>query len=311
MARLRHIGGRLKYAVKMVWRSAWAPMAGTTQKPRIVPPGDIGITFIGHSSFLLQMGGKNILIDPVYARWLILLRRLRRPGVRMKDLPPIDLVLLTHAHMDHLNRPTLKRIVRRMRRKYGRAPAVVIPWGNEDLINTMGFSRVQELHWWESASIEGLEITLTPCRHWGTRWFKDSHRGFGGYVLRSGDQVLYDSGDTAYFDGFREIGSRLKPQIALLPIGAYHPDSFRTVHTSPEDALQAFVDLGAATMVPMHYGTFRLSHEPMEEPVPRLLAAAARAGLAARVRVVPEGETAIFQASELEIRAIDPVLAGD
>ncbi len=295
MGRMRHIGGRLKYAFKMIWNSAWAPMAGTTSKPVMVAPGDIGVTFIGHSSFLLQMGGKNILIDPVYATWLILLRRLRRPGVRMKDLPPIDLVLLTHAHMDHLNRPTLRKVARQMRRKYGHAPAVVVPWGNEDLVNTLGFSRVQALAWWESAVVGGLDITLTPCRHWGTRWFSDSHRGFGGYVLKNGDQVLYDSGDTAYFDGFREIGKRLHPQIALLPIGAYHPDSFRTVHTSPEDALQACIDLGAQTMVPMHYGTFRLSHEPMEEPVPRLLAAAKRAGLSGRIRVVPEGETAVFE----------------
>ena len=242
------------------------------------------------------MGGKNILVDPVYARWLILLRRLRRPGIRMKDLPPIDLILLTHAHMDHLNRPTLKKIVRRMRWKYGKAPEVVVPWGNEDLVATMGFGAVHALRWWESTLVQGLSVTLTPCRHWGTRWFKDNHRGYGGYVLESDGQRLYDSGDTAYFDGFREIGRRLRPQIALLPIGAYHPESFRTVHTSPEDALQAFIDLGAATMVPMHYGTFRLSHEPMEEPVPRLLASAERMGLADSVRVVPEGETAVFGA---------------
>jgi L-ascorbate metabolism protein UlaG (beta-lactamase superfamily) len=137
-------------------------------------------------------------------------------------------------------------------------------------------------------------VTLTPCRHWGTRWFTDSHRGFGGYVLQYADLTLYDSGDTAYFEGFREIGRRFRPQLALMPIGAYAPDSFRTVHTSPEDALQAFVDLGANAMVPMHYGTFKLSHEPMEEPVPRLLSSAAKMGLAGQMRVVPEGETAVF-----------------
>ena len=294
MGRLRHIGGRLKYGLKMVWRSAWAPMAGNHDKPMLAGPDEIGVTFIGHSSFLLQMGGRNILVDPVYARWLILLRRLRRPGVRMKDLPPIDLVLLTHAHMDHLNRPSLKKIVRRMRRIYGRTPEVVVPWGNEDLVSTIGFAAVHALRWWESVEVQGLTLTLTPCKHWGTRWFKDSHRGYGGYVIAHGEQRLYDSGDTAYFDGFREIGRRLKPQLTLLPIGAYYPDNFRSVHTSPEDALQAFVDLGATMMVPMHYGTFRLSHEPMEEPVPRLLASAAKLGLADKVRVVREGETAVF-----------------
>jgi L-ascorbate metabolism protein UlaG (beta-lactamase superfamily) len=303
MARLRHIGGRLKYALKMVWNSAWAPMAGAHAHPILAKSGEIGVTFIGHSSFLIQMGGKNILVDPVYARWLILLRRLRKPGVRIQDLPPIDLVLLTHAHMDHLNRPSLRRIVRRMRRAFGRTPEVVVPWGNEDLVQTLGFSAVHALRWWESTIAQGLNITLTPCKHWGTRWFKDSHRGYGGYMLEHGDQRVYDSGDTAYFDGFREIGRRLKPQIALLPIGAYYPDNFRSVHTSPEDALQAFNDLGAETMVPMHYGTFKLSHEPMEEPVPRLLASAAKLGMADRMRVVPEGDTAIFTETEMKIPA--------
>jgi L-ascorbate metabolism protein UlaG (beta-lactamase superfamily) len=125
--------------------------------------------------------------------------------------------------------------------------------------------------------------------------FSDTDRGFGGYVLRAGAHSLYHSGDTAYFPGFREIGLRLSPEIALLPIGAYHPDNFRTVHTSPEDALQAFQDLGSRTMIPMHYGTFRLSYEPMDEPIERLREAADRAGVAARVRVLSEGETTFFQ----------------
>ena len=167
MARLRHIGGRLKYAFKMVWNSAFAPMAGSTAMPEMVKPDEIGVTFIGHSSFLLQMGGKNILIDPVYANWLIVLRRQRRPGVRLKDLPPVDMVLLTHAHMDHLNRPTLKKIVRRMKRDHGRTPVIVVPWGNEDLVSTLGFARVQALRWWESALVGDIDVTLTPCRHWG------------------------------------------------------------------------------------------------------------------------------------------------
>ncbi len=299
---VRHISGRLKYASRMIWRSIWIPRAGSASPPVMVAPGEVGVSFIGHSSFLIQMGGKNILIDPVYANWLIVLRRLRHPGIRFKDLPPIDLVLLTHAHMDHLHRPTLARVARRLRRANGSAPEVVVPWGNEDLVKTLGFSRVQTLRWWETATVQGLDITLTPCRHWGTRWFKDSHRGFGGYVLRSGKQVLYNSGDTAYFEGFRQIGKRFQPQIALLPIGAYYPDSFRSVHTSPEDALQAFEDLGASTMIPMHYGTFRLSHEPMEEPVPRLLDSAARLGIAERVCVVAEGSTAVFEGSALSFQ---------
>jgi L-ascorbate metabolism protein UlaG (beta-lactamase superfamily) len=123
--------------------------------------------------------------------------------------------------------------------------------------------------------------------------FKDTHRQFGGYAIAAeqGGLVVYHSGDTAYFRGFHEIGARLRPDVALLPIGAYFPDSYRSVHTSPEEALQAFVDTGATWMVPMHYGTFRLGREPMEEPLERLAAEAVRLGLEARIRVISEGET--------------------
>jgi L-ascorbate metabolism protein UlaG (beta-lactamase superfamily) len=153
---------------------------------------------------------------------------------------------------------------------------------------------VVEMDWWEDVKFGNLQITHTPSRHWGARIIRDMHRGYGGFVLKSGTHSLYHSGDTAYFDGFREIGVRLRPKIALLPIGAYHPESFRNVHTSPEDAVQAFLDLKAHCMIPMHYGTFRLSHEPMEEPVDRLLADAEARGITRQVLVLEEGKTKIF-----------------
>ena len=112
-----------------------------------------------------------------------------------------------------------------------------------------------------------------------------------GYVVEGGGQRVYHSGDTAYFEGFSEIGARLKPEVALLPIGAYFPDAYRSVHTSPEEAVRGFVELGAERMVPMHYGTFRLGREPMEEPLQRLEAEAVRLGIKGRVKVLEEGET--------------------
>ena len=133
--------------------------------------------------------------------------------------------------------------------------------------------------------------------------FNDLHRGYGGYVLRAGEASVYHSGDTAYFPGFAEIGARLRPEIALLPIGAYSPDSFRSVHTSPEDALRAFEDLGARWMIPMHYGTFRLSGEPMEEPPVRLLESARLIGVVGQVRVLEEGRTALFPVQQIEPQA--------
>ncbi len=283
----------------LVGESAFRPMTGESKKAILVSPAELGITFIGHSSFLIQMGGRKLLIDPVFAERLIALRRLRRPGVRIKDLPAIDVVLLSHAHMDHLNRPSLRRIVAHNTQLTGKAPIAVVPWGVEDLVSDLGFARVVTLEWWQTKSIGGLEVTMTPCKHWGARLFKDTHRGFGGYVIRGGGHSLYHSGDTAYFDGFAKIGERLQPEVALLPIGAYRPDSYRGVHTCPEEALQGFLDLRAQRMIPMHYGTFRLSQEPMEEPVERLMEAARHAGVAASVCVLPEGETEVISPDAL------------
>ncbi|MBT9330515.1 MBL fold metallo-hydrolase [Paracidobacterium acidisoli] len=293
--------GRLKFALNLVGRSALRPMQGRSHKPILAGERDLGITFIGHSTFLIQIAGLNLIVDPVFADWLVLLRRIRRPGVKLKDLPPIDAVLLTHAHMDHLNFPSLRKIIRHTLRKSGKAPAVVVPWGVEDLVRRLGFSRVISLQWWQSVSLDGgdagpLELTLTPAQHWGARLFRDTHRGFGGYMLRAGGHSVYHSGDTGYFPGFREIGERLKPEVALLPIGAYKPDSFRRVHTSPSDALRGFIDLGASRMIPMHFGTFQLSFEGPDEPLPELFVAARRAGLSEAMLPLEEGQTWISPA---------------
>ncbi len=296
---------KLRFISDLVFSSLFEPIRGTTRSPTRARAGELGITFIGHSSFFLQIAGLSLLVDPVFARYLYVLKRRRKPGLRIVDLPAIDAVLLTHAHMDHLNLPSLRRIVRHTRQLCGVAPAVVVPRGVEDLVSTLGFSQVISLEWWQNAQLHSLpaatpaasvEITMTPAQHWGARMFSDTHRGFGGYVLAGAGHRVYHSGDTAYFDGFAEIGRRLHPQLALLPIGAYSPDTFRGVHTSPEDALHGFLDLGAETMVPMHYGTFRLSMEPMEEPVPRLLAAAERAGVRSRILPLTEGQTQLFPA---------------
>lgn len=269
-------------------------MQGTPRKPLLAKPEELAVTFIGHASFLIQIGGLKLLIDPVFANRLVLIRRLRRPGVRIHDLPPIDAVLLTHAHMDHLNIPSLRKVIRHTYRMSGRAPVVVVPEGVEDLVDKLGFESVQSLRWWSSLRLRRVEVTMTPAQHWGARMLRDTHRGFGGYVLRCGPHSIYHSGDTGYFNGFHEIGERLAPQVALLPIGAYKPDGFRRVHTNPEDALRALRDLGSPCMIPMHYGTFRLSEEAMDEPLSRLMAAAAEAGLKNRIQALGEGDTTIF-----------------
>jgi L-ascorbate metabolism protein UlaG (beta-lactamase superfamily) len=279
---------------RLVRHSAVTRRTGQIHTPRLVRNGQLGLTFIGHSSFLVQIAGQNVMIDPNFARWLFVLKRLRKPGVRVRDLPPIDLVLVTHAHFDHLHRRSLRTIARETRWLSGKAPTIVVPHHVFDLVSDLGFEEVVELDWWSSFRQRGLTVTHVPSRHWGARILKDSHRGYGGFVLRDDKHSLYHAGDTAYFSGFKEIGQRLAPELALLPIGAYNPPSFRNVHTDPADAVRAFLDLKSRWMVPMHYGTFRLSHEPIEEPLQLLKQEAVRAGVSERVIVLEEGITRLF-----------------
>jgi L-ascorbate metabolism protein UlaG (beta-lactamase superfamily) len=279
---------------RLIRHSAVTPRTGQVHKPRLVTNGELGLTFIGHSSFFVQIGGQNVLIDPNFARWLFVLKRLRKPGVRVRDLPALDLVLVTHAHFDHLHRPSLRAIAQETRRRRGKPPTIVVPHHVFDLVSDLGFEDVVELDWWSNYRHSGLTVTHVPSRHWGARILKDSHRGYGGYVLHDTRHSIYHAGDTAYFGGFREIGNRLAPQLALLPIGAYSPPHFRNVHADPADATRAFLDLKAQWMVPMHYGTFRLSHEPIDEPLQRLEHEAEAAGISDRVVVLQEGVTRFF-----------------
>jgi L-ascorbate metabolism protein UlaG (beta-lactamase superfamily) len=279
---------------RLVRHSAVTPLSGETHHPRFAVNGELAVTFIGHASFFVQIGGRNVLIDPNFARWLFVLKRLRRPGLRVRDLPPIDLVLVSHAHFDHLHRPSLRAIVHQTLREHGTAPAIIVPSHVSDLVSDLGFSEIIELDWWNNSRQGNLAITHVPSRHWGARILKDSHRGYGGFVLKAGKHSVYHAGDTAYFAGFREIGRRLSPELALLPIGAYNPPAFRNVHTNPADATRAFLDLNARWMVPMHYGTFRLSHEPMDEPLQLLEKEARAAGISDRVVVMEEGVTRFF-----------------
>ena len=200
---------------RLVRHSAVTPRIGETHKPRLATNGELAVTFIGHASFFVQIGGKSTIIDPNFARWLFVLKRLRRPGLRIADLPAIDVVLVTHAHFDHLHRPSLRAIVQNNLRTRGIAPAIIIPAHVSDLVSDLGFSEIIELDWWKSSRLGNLSITHVPSRHWGARVLKDSHRGYGGFVLKAGKHSVYHAGDTAYFSGFSEIGRRLAPELLL------------------------------------------------------------------------------------------------
>jgi L-ascorbate metabolism protein UlaG (beta-lactamase superfamily) len=248
--------------------------------------GKFCITWIGHASFLIQTPEHSVLIDPNWAKWLKVIKRIKNPGIELRDLPAIDLVLVTHAHFDHLDRRTLRKIASDQ--------PIAVPEHVGNLVHGLGFNRVHELRHWQSFEHGTLKITLTPARHWGARILHDSHRGFGGFLIEYAGRTIFHCGDTAYFDGFKEIGARAGIDIALLPIGAYEAPTKRDVHMNPEEALQAFRELRARMMIPMHFGTFRLSYEPLHEPPRRLLEKALELQLLDRIRLLNEGEPAVF-----------------
>ena len=162
---------------EMVWKAWLTPRTGQHKQPVFpqLKTGEVALTWIGHASFLVQFTDLNVLIDPNFANWLFLLKRIKRSGLKLEDLPPIDLVLLTHAHFDHFHKPTLRRLPH--------PKIAVMPWGMGDLARNLGFGRIVELDWWESFTHGDWKVTLTPCKHWGARMLRDVDRGYGGFVL--------------------------------------------------------------------------------------------------------------------------------
>jgi L-ascorbate metabolism protein UlaG (beta-lactamase superfamily) len=228
------------------------------------------VAWLGHATVLLNFEGSWILTDPVLGRRIGLgrglaklgPRRLVEPALRKRELPPLDVVLLSHAHMDHTDLDTLRAIPPRVR--------VVVQPGNRDLVRR--FHTVDELAWGETARIGELEVESVETRHWGARMVTDRHRGWGGYLLRKNGRTVLFGGDTAYTNAFDRLRDRGPVDLAILPIGAYDP--WVSSHASPEEAWRMFRALGADHLLPIHHSTFRLSREPMDEPVRRLLEAA-------------------------------------
>jgi L-ascorbate metabolism protein UlaG (beta-lactamase superfamily) len=239
---------------------------------------------LGHASVLLNLRGTMVLTDPALRTRIGIgvgpatlgPRRYVQPALTARELPRIDLLVLSHAHMDHLDLPTLRHLPRET--------PVVTHRNVGDLLTH--FRQVVELDWHETARVAGVEIEAIPARHWGARTITDTHRGYGGFILARHDTRVLFAGDTAYTDLYRHYRDR-RIDLSLLPIGAYDP--WIENHASPEEAWAMSEHLGASAVLPIHHATFRLSREPMEEPIARFLAAAGRER--DRVAVTEVGET--------------------
>jgi L-ascorbate metabolism protein UlaG (beta-lactamase superfamily) len=243
------------------------------------------LTWLGHASWLVQLDGLSLVIDPVLSESIpVGLRRNVPVGVPTHQLPKIDASLVSHNHYDHLDLPSLKAIG---------APIVT------GLSMTRHFSSTRltatELDWWESTTLGDVRVTFVPSQHWSRRGLTDPNESlWGGFIIEGSSARLYHSGDTAYFEGFTEIGRRFSNiDAAMLPIGAYDPSWFmEKQHMNPEQATQSFVDLGAQHFLAMHWGTFKLTDEPLLEPPERLRAEWVRRNLPAKaLGILCVGET--------------------
>ena len=268
--------------------------------PRLAPLDRVAATFIGHSTFLLQIGGIRVLTDPIWSERCSPVqfagpRRARKPGQSLDALPGVDLVLVTHNHYDHMDLPTLRRVRRRW------SPAVATGLANARHLAKAGIRGAVELDWWESAELAGARVTYVPAQHFSARTLRDRNRSlWGGFVVEAGGAVVYFAGDSGYCPHFREIGHRFpRIDLALLPIGAYEPRWFmRQQHIDPHEAVRAHLDLRPRRSLGMHFGTFQLTDEAIDAPVAGLRTACAAAGVAeSDFDVLAFGETREYAVS--------------
>jgi N-acyl-phosphatidylethanolamine-hydrolysing phospholipase D len=275
------------------------PARGETPKPLVNDGAELRangtkptVTWIGHATLLVQIGGLNVLTDPHWGERASPVpfagpRRLVPPGMRFEDLPRIQAVVISHDHYDHLDADTVTRLAREHQ------PRFFVPLGMKAWLVDHGARDVVELDWWESAQLRGVTFTATPAQHSSGRGLRDQNlRLWSSWVIAGGGKKFWFAGDTGYTPALTEIGKRLGPlDLAAIPVGGYSSwDGRHPNHVNPEEALQLFEDLGAALMVPIHFGTFDLNREPFAEPPQRLLKAAGARGIEDRVAILSAGQ---------------------
>jgi L-ascorbate metabolism protein UlaG (beta-lactamase superfamily) len=240
------------------------------------PTEGVEAAWIGHSTVVIRVDGFTILTDPVFSArigislgpFTLGMKRLVHPAVQIPELLVPDLILLSHAHMDHLDRPSLRRVE-------NPATTVITAVGTSDLLRVKRYKAVHELRWDESRRVGPVTVRAFEVNHWGARMHTDVHRGYNGYLIEAGRYRIVFAGDTAYTESFRNLRSSKPVDLAIMPIGAYDP--WIRAHCTPEQALAMANQAGAEFVLPVHHRTFKLSSEPYDEPIERLINASGSA----------------------------------
>ncbi len=262
----------------------WQRVTDPEHTTRTIPKptdGKTQYTFINHSTFLIQIDGLNVLTDPIWSKRCSPFQwagpqRMRPPGIVFDNLPKIDLVLLSHNHYDHLDKNTVKDLIRQ------HDPSFIVPLGLVHLIKKFGSNKVTALDWWEEKPFQQLHIKATPANHFSSRGLFDRDKTLWcGYILSGQKEKLYFVGDTGYSSVFKEIGEREGPfDLCFIPIGAYKPEWFMSpIHISPHEAVQVHLDLKSNKSVAKHFGTFPLADDNPERSCSELIKARKKAGL--------------------------------
>jgi len=276
----RFIDERVRESRTPIMRAPHKPLPATWSDEHLT------VSWLGHATVLINFYGTWLLTDPalrsrvgVNVGGLATLgpRRMVLPALSVAELPPLDAVLVSHAHMDHCDMGTLRRL--------RRATHIVTQRGLGDLLRR--FRQVNELSWGESVEVNGARIESVKVNHWGARTLTDAHRGYGGFLITKKNRAILFGGDTAYTNDFAALKTRAQIDLAILPIGAYDP--YIHVHASPEQAWKMRAEMGAKFILPIHHSTFQLSREPVKEPVARLPAAAGTEHW--RVALTEQGQT--------------------
>ncbi len=281
-------------------KGSWPPSEGLSYGP---PPPQIvndqlRITFINHSTFLIQTEGLNILTDPVWGERVSPVswagpKRHRPAGIKYEDLPPIDVVLITHNHYDHLDMPTMKRIWR------DHAPLIITPLGVDLLLKKSNIENIKVTDWWDEVKInDRLSVLSVPAQHFSGRGTFDRDATLWcGFVLKRAKGNVYYVGDTGYGDFFTDIYEKAGPfKVSVIPIGAYKPNWFMSpIHTSPSDAVQIHKDVKSENSIAMHFGTFPLADDGLYDPVNDLYASLEKENVdKSRFVVMKEGDFLIY-----------------